>query len=106
MFRGLVSLVAGVSLVAAALAAPMTHVHEDGDDHHAGTPHRGRLVHSHGGAHHTHAALPMSGAALEAHADRDGTQVRALNVFQLAAGPATALDAFVPAVFRLTPPLV
>jgi len=62
-------------------------------------------VHSHGGAHHAHAPRPASGPAVEAHAERDGGQVRALNVFQLVSGPAPALDAFVPAAFRLLPPL-
>ncbi len=105
MVRGLVALIASVSLVAAALAAPMTHVHEDGDDHHDGAPHRGRLVHSHGGGHHHHGRT-ATGPALEAHTPGERGQITAINAFQLATGPAQALDAFVSAIFTLAPPVL
>jgi len=78
-----VAVTVSASLVAAALAAPMTHVH--GDTDHASAHHSGRVIHTHITAHSGLAAAARGGAALDAvDDDRDA---RPIDLFHMVCGP-------------------
>jgi hypothetical protein len=102
MRRRAVALVSALSVIAAALAAPMTHVHE-GEGH--GTHRRGAVVHAHESIH-THAVAHASAGAVLEGPDHEGGRVRAFDPFQMVRGferPAVGLP---PAVASAPPPAV
>jgi len=80
--RPFAAVVMSASLVAAALAAPMTHVH--GDDDHASPHHSGRVIHTHITSHAGFAAPARGGPALDAvDDDRDA---RPIDLFHMVCG--------------------
>jgi hypothetical protein len=103
MRRRAIALCSALSLIAAAFAAPMTHVH-DGDGH--GGHHRRALVHAHE-AIHAHAAAPRHDGPVFDDADHDGAgRVRAFDPFQLVPAFARAVIAMPPAVAVAPAPAV
>lgn len=88
------------SLVAARLAAPMTHVHDDAD--HASPHHSGRVVHTHIAAHAGVAAAARSAAVLDAvDDDRDA---RPIDLFHMVCGPSLIAAGLPSAVIVLAAP--
>jgi hypothetical protein len=81
--RRFVALLSCASIVAAGLAAPMMHVHDDAD--HINGHHAGRLIHSHTHMHGGVARQSSHGTALEDLGD-DGEEARAIDPFQMVVG--------------------
>jgi hypothetical protein len=99
MRRRAVALVTALSVIAAALAAPMTHVHE-GEGH--GMRHRGAVVHAHEGIH-THAVAHAAAGPVLADADHGG-RVRAFDPFQVIRGFERPEIGQPPAIAEAPPP--
>jgi hypothetical protein len=94
VIRPILSVLVSASVVAAGLAAPMMHVHDDAN--HASAHHAGRVVHSHGHIHGTPGRHAPEGAALENQGD-DGERAHAIDPFQMVVGWSQVTPALPPA---------
>jgi hypothetical protein len=95
----LVAFVACASVVAAGLAAPMMHVH---DDDHVTAHHHGRVIHSHRRPHATVARHAAHGSTLESGGDTLETG-RPIDLFQMVVGW-SAPPAGLPSAIASPPP--
>jgi hypothetical protein len=83
VIRPLLSIIVSTSVVAAGLAAPMMHVHDDAD--HASAHHAGRVVHSHRQIHRSATRHAHQGSSLENEGDT-GERAHAIDPFQMVVG--------------------
>src|SRR5688572_14881277 len=102
VIRPILSIIVSTSIVAAGLAAPMMHVHDDAN--HASAHHAGRVVHSHRHVHESAGRHALQGNSLENQGET-GERAHAIDPFQMVVGWSNVAVGLPPAIVSAPSPV-